>query len=190
MIVVQNEFILLINAYYQADALSENLVSSGIFGNIEIQPELSQFREHLGRSSEMLLSMIKKAEQAGQKGELDKTIMKAKLKEIYKIEDDFLAEIENSISTVKENNGDMTSYRMSFQMASDIIFNFVGGTIQNFGSHVPLREGIYEIIDSILNKNYWEGDIKQQINLVRSLKTNLKYSDSWIKEYAYKMYLK
>lgn len=191
MIVVQNEFILLVNAYYQADALSKNLISSGIFGNILIQPELSQFREHLGQASEMLVNMIQEAEQKGKKGEVDKAIMQAKLSEIYKIEDDFFKEIDDSILDVKSNNGDMTSYRMSFQMASDTIYNFVGGTIQNFGSHVTLKEGIHGIIDSILNENYWEGEeLKQQINFVRNLKSNLKYSTNWIKEYAYKMYLK
>lgn len=191
MNVVQNEFILLINAYYQADALSKKMISSGIFGNINIQPELSQFREYLGQSSEMLIKMIKEAEQSGKKGEIDKMIIKAKLQEIYNIGDSFLAEIENSISNEKANNGDMTSYRIAFQMASDTIYNFVGGTIQNFGNHVPLKEGIYSIIDSILNENYWEGqELKQQINFVRNMKTNLKYSDNWIKEYAYKMYIK
>jgi len=191
MVVVQNEFILLINAYYQADALSKNLTSSGIFGNIDIQPELSQFREHLGQSSDMLVKMIKESEQSGKKGEIDKMIIKAKLIEIYKIKESFLAEIENSISNEKANNGDMTSYRISFQMASDTVYHFVGGTIQNFGNHVPLKDGVYGIIDSVLNEDYWEGEeLKQQINFVRSMKINLKYSDNWIKEYAYRMYSK
>jgi hypothetical protein len=191
MNVVQNEFILLINAYYQADALSKNLIASGIFGNIQIQPELSQFREHLGQSSEMLVNMIKEAEQSGKKGEIDKAIMKAKLNEIYNIENNFLTEIESSISNIKVNNGDMTSYRISFQMASDTIYNFVGGTIQNLGPQIPLKDGVFNIIESILTENYWEGDdLIQQVNFIRSLKNNLNYSNNWIKEYAYRMFLK
>ena len=156
MIMVQNEFILLINAYYQADALSKNLTSSGIFGNIKIQPELSQFREHLGQSSDMLAKKIKEAEQSEKKGEIDKMIIKTKLIEIYKIQEGFLAEIENSISNEKTKNGDMTSYRLSFQMASDTVYNFVGGTIQNFGNHVPLKDGIFGIVDSVLNENNYK----------------------------------
>lgn len=188
---VQNEFILLINAYYQADALSKNIIASGIFGTIQIQQELYQFREYLSQSSERLTNLIKEAEQVGKKGEADKAIISAKLKEIYRIEDNFLEEIENSISKVKVNNSDMTSYRISFQMASDIICNLVGGTIQNFANHVPLKEVISSIVDGILNENYWEGvDLKEQINFVRNLKSNLNYSDNWIKEYAYKMFMK
>lgn len=81
-------------------------------------------------------------------------------------------------------------HRILFQMASDTVYNFVGGTIQNFGSHVPLKDGIFGIVDSVLNQNYWEGEeLKQQINFVRNMRANLNYSDNWIKEYAYKMFL-
>lgn len=139
----------------------------------------------------MLAKIIKEGEQSEKKGEIDKMIIKAKLIEIYKIQEAFLDEIENSISKEKTKNGDMTSYRISFQTASDTVYNFVGGTIQNFGNHVPLKDGIFGIIDSVLNENYWEGkELKQQINFVRNMKINLNYSDNWIKEYAYKMFLK
>ena len=190
MIVVQNEFILLINAYYQADALSKDMISSGIFGNIQIQPELSQFREHSSQSLEKALNFARAHNYTIKEGEIDKEVIKAKLKEIYKIGDIFIYEIENSISKAKIDNGDMSSYRISFQMASDTIYNFVGGTIQNFANHMPLKEGIHSIINSILNENFWSGEeIKRQIEFVRSLNTHLHYSDNWIKEYAYKMFI-
>ena len=95
---VQNEFILLVNAYYQADAMSKNLISSGIFGNIVIQPEIAQFREFLSQTSALLGQAIKDGDKQGKKGAFDKTLITDKLKETYSINDSFIAEIENSVS--------------------------------------------------------------------------------------------
>ena len=170
MNVVQNEFILLTNAYYQAHAYSQNMIASGIFGNIAIQPELNQFRKQISQTSNTLLNLMK-------------------MTEIFKVSDSFIAEIENSVNILKSNGGDMTAYRISFQMGSDYIYQFVGGTISNFGEHVDLREGIFNIIDSILNQSYWEGaELQQQINFIRNLRDGMNYSENWIKEYAYRMF--
>ena len=189
MNVVQNEFILLTNAYYQAHAYSQNMIASGIFGNIVIQPELNQFREQIRQTSDTLLNLIEQSDSIGKKGEADKMIMKMKLTERFKVSDSFIGEIENSINKLKSNGGDVTAYRISFQMGSDYIYQFVGGTISNFEEHVDLREGIYNIIDSILNQSYWEGaELQQQINFIRKLRDRMNYSENWIKEYAYKMF--
>jgi hypothetical protein len=189
MNVVQNEFILLTNAYYQAHAYSQNMIASGIFGNLAIQPELNQFREQISQTSDTLLNLVEESDRNGNKGEADKMIMKMKMTEIFKVSDNFLEELENSINKLKSSGGDMTAYRISFQMGSDYIYQFVGGTISNFGGHVDLREGIFNIIDSILNQNYWEGEeLKQQITFIRNLRDGMNYSENWIKEYAYRMF--
>lgn len=189
MNVVQNEFILLTNAYYQAHAYSQNMIASGIFGNIAIQPELNQFREQISQTSDTLLNLVEESDRNGNKGEADKMIMKMKMTEIFKVSDSFIAGIENSVNKLKSNGRDMTAYRISFQMGSDYIYQFVGGTISNFGEHVDLREGIFNIIDSILNQSYWEGaELQQQINFIRNLRDGMNYSENWIKEYAYRMF--
>jgi hypothetical protein len=189
MNVVQNEFILLTNAYYQAHAYSQNMIASGIFGNIAIQPEFNQFREQISQTSDTLLNLVEESDRNGNKGEADKMIMKMKMTEIFKVSDNFLEELENSINKLKSSGGDMTAYRISFQMGSDYIYQFVGGTISNFGGHVDLREGIFNIIDSILNQNYWEGEeLKQQITFIKNLRDGMNYSENWIKEYAYRMF--
>lgn len=187
----QNEFIHLINSYYQAEAYSKNAVSSGLFGEFSMQNELSQFRENIKNNFTPLNEIIENAEQNGAKGEVEKMIMKSKLTEIYEVQDWFTTDIENSVNSfLQKENGDMTSYRLTFQMASDYIYDFVSGTIKNFGDHVPLKDGIYGIITSILNENYWEGEeLKQQINFIRNLKNSLNFTEEWIKEYAYKMFI-
>lgn len=59
----------------------------------------------------------------------------------------------------------------------------LGRKISNFGEHVDLREGIFNIIDSILNQSYWEGaELQQQINFIRNLRDGMNYSENWIKE--------
>jgi len=98
MNVVQNEFILLTNAYYQAHAYSQNMIASGIFGNIAIQNELNQFREQISQTSDTLLNLVEESDRNGNKGEADKMIMKMKMTEIFKVSDNFLAEIENSVN--------------------------------------------------------------------------------------------
>lgn len=191
MVTAQNEFVLLVNAYFQAEAATKNMVASGMFGNVSIQPELSQFRELLMRTSEMLGKTILQNDQQGKKGVLDKLLISTKLKEKYGVSDNFISEIENSISKFRNENGNMTSYRLSFQMGSDTIYNLVGETIQQLGSHVPLKDAISSIIQDILFEDYWhEEDIKQQIIFVRKLNNGLNYSDKWIKEYAFLMFRK
>ena len=187
---VQNEFILLVNAYYQAVGLSNNIKSSGMFGEIELLPEISQFRDIVSQF-DILGQTIKAGEQQGQKGEIEKMLIKAKLAEIYRVNNSFTSEIENSVSKYCVDTSDMTSYRISFQMSSDTLYNMVGSIIPHFGNHVPLRDGVLGIVNDILNKDYWEGDeTKQQINFVRAFKKNLYYSDNWILEYALKIFEK
>jgi hypothetical protein len=191
MMTIQNEFILLVNAYYQADATSKNMIATSMFGKRSIQPELAQFREMLMQTSEKLGNMVLQSDQQGKSGQLDKILISAKLKERFGVSDSFILEIENSISKYRTANGDMNSYRISFQMGSDTIYNFLAETIPQFGIHVSLKEGVSGMIQDILHQNYWEGDeIKQQINFVRMLTTSFHFSDSWIKEYAFKMFQK
>lgn len=191
MNLTQNEFIHLVNSYYQADAYSKKIIASGIFGQSDIQAELFQFREMLENQFPKLKILIDDAERNGNNGETEKLIIKGKLTEIYKIPNWFYEELENSVSKfIRESNSDMTSYRLIFQMGSDYLYNFVGATAQNFGNHVPLKDGIEEIVHSILFENYWEGDeLRQQINFIRNLKQSLFLSENWIKEYAYKMFV-
>ena len=190
MNLVQNDFILLTNAYYQAQAYSQNMLASGIFGNITIQSELNQFREQISQSSDTLLNLIQEADSNGNKGEADKLIIKMKMTEIYKVSEHFLVEIENSINNYKIIGGDMNAYRISFQMGSDYIYQFVGGILKEFGDHVNLKDRIYSIIETILNQNYWEGsELNEQINFIRNLRNKLNYSENWLSEYAYKMFV-
>jgi len=190
MNLVQSDFILLTNAYYQAQAYSQNMLASGIFGNITIQSELNQFREQISQSSDTLLNLIQEADSNGNKGEADKLIIKMKMTEIYKVSEHFLVEIENSINNYKIIGGDMNAYRISFQMGSDYIYQFVGGILKEFGDHVNLKDRIYSIIETILNQNYWEGsELNEQINFIRNLRNKLNYSENWLSEYAYKMFV-
>lgn len=187
---VQNEFIFLVNAYYQAEAYSNGIVATGgMFGPLEIQDELYQFREKIQNSFPDLYSEIKKNEREGKKGVMEKTLLKAKLSEIYDIEDYFFVELEQFISHMKSKNENIAHYRLSFQLETDFIFESVGGIIKGLGNHISLKDGVHKIIDSILNDNYWEGDdIKQRINFIRNLKINKGFSEKWIKEYAFKMF--
>lgn len=187
MNLVQNEFILLTNAYYQAQAYSQNMLASEMYGNITIQSELNQFREQISQSSDTLLNLIQGADN---KGETDKLIIKMKMTEIYKVSEHFLVEIENSINDYKIIGGDMNAYRICFQMGSDYIYQFVGGALRDFGDHVNSKDGIHSIIETILNQNYWEGsELKEQINFIQNIRNKLNYSENWLKEYAYKMFV-
>ena len=187
---VQNDFVLLINAYYQADALSKNVKSSSILWVVDIQYELVQFREFVSQSSELLGQAIKDSDNLGVRGKFDKTLIEEKLRIIYGVNDRFVSEIENSVSIFSIEDGDMTSYRIQFQMASDTLNNFVGGTLPFLDNHISLKDRIYGIVNDILKQDYWEGDeIKRQIDFVRSLKTILKFSDNWIQEYAHRMFM-
>ena len=187
----KNELIHSVSAYYQADAYSKNISASGLFEEIDIQPELYQFRELMTNEFPDLKLLIDLSESNGNKGEAEKAIIKAKLTQVYGVPEWFFVQIENSITKYSQNpNGDMTSYRISFLLGSNYIYSLVGGTIKAFGDHVPLREGIERIINDILNANYWEGEIWKQIDCIRDIRKYYYFDDEWIKEYAYRMFVR
>ena len=68
------------------------------------------------------------------------------------------------------------------------MYKIVGGAIQHYENQVPFKDGVYGIVNDILNKNYWQGDeVIREIEFIRAFKTILHYTENWIKEYAFRM---
>jgi hypothetical protein len=189
MILVQNEFIFLTNAYYQAHAYSIGMKASGLFEESEIHTEHYQFREMLKESGETLFDLIKDGEKAGNKGQVEKMIIKLKLSELYKTSENFILELENSINKYFLEATDLSMYRILFQIGTDSIYSNIGCFLESKDNHISKSEGIKLVIDNILHQNYWEGEeIKQQIGFIRQLNDSLFFSENWLNEYANKMF--
>lgn len=184
----QNPFVTLVNAYYQAEGYSKNYIAKGIFGDTEILPELENFRSFLIDSSPIFAETIEQEKVSGKQGLLEKAMINNDFTETYKLNQIFTNELDKSVNQYVSEGGNITSYRISFQMGSDTIYDLVGSTIQHLGPHMNLKDGIYKMVNDILTQNYWEGeDLLQSINFIRVLNTHLHLSHNWIKEYTYQM---
>lgn len=184
----QNPFVIIVNAYYQAEAYSKKYIAKGIFGDTEILPELENFRNFLIESSPIFAEAIKEEKNSGKQGLLEKAMINNDFIETYKLNQIFTDELDNSVNQYVKKGGNMTSYRISFQMGSDTIHSLVGSTIPHLGPHIDIKDGIYKMVNDILTQNYWEGDdLIQNINFIKALNTQLHLSHNWIKEYTYQM---
>ena len=181
----QNEFYHLVNAYYQAVAYSKKIN----IRNVNNQPELAQFRQLIANNFPPLNDLIEEGERRGKGGEVEKSIIQTNLMEIYRIPQWFLIKIDGSIIKYSQkDDADIAFYRKMFQKGSNYLCDFVSATIPNLGNHISLKEGVDKIVNSILNENYWEGeDLIQIIDIIRKLKTDLYFSDEWLKEYTFKI---
>lgn len=184
-----NPFVTLVNAYYQALAYSLNYKAQGTFGTKEMLPELEDFRDFLIRESPIFAEAIQKDIVSRNQGSVEMALIINDFTKTYKINQIFTNELDNSvIQFLTDGGGNITSYRITFQLGSDSINSLVGSAIQSLGTHINLRDGIYKMVNDILTQNYWEGEeLLQSINSIRVLNTHLHLSHNWIKEYSYQM---
>jgi len=184
---INSNFILKVNAYYQAEAYSLGMIASGIFGQISIQSELQIYRNYISTHQIKLQELLLKAESSNELGKIEKATIAYEFEKIN-LNHLFTFEIENSIENFQKRGGDMTSYRISFQLATDAIISLVGNFVKHF-DHLSLRESTSTGIDSIMNQNHWTGEnLLEQINDIRLLKTVYGYTDHWIKEYTFQIF--
>jgi len=184
---INSNFILMVNAYYQAEAYSLGMIASGVFGQISIQSELQIFRNYISTHQIKLQELLLKAESSNELGKIEKATIAYEFEKIN-LNHLFTYEIENSIENFKKRGGDMTSYRISFQLATDSIIGLVGNLIKHL-DHLSLRESTSAGIDSIMNQNHWSGEnLLEQINDIRLLKNVYGFTDHWIKEYTFQIF--
>ena len=183
MVLAKNEFDLLVNAYYQAYGLFKGIGANEIFGKIDLLPEIEYFRNGL-KDQRFLYQAIVNSESSGKRGEMELSLLKLKLSEIFGMQDWWFKEIELSIDSYIDENHDMTSYRITFQTASDNLYRFVGAIIPHMDPSINKANAIVDVTNNILNENYWQGeDTLKIINFSRFFRTALNYSDKWIYEY-------
>jgi len=145
MVLAKNGFELLVNAYYQAYGLIKKIDASGIFGRIDLLPEIEYFRNGL-KEHPVLFQAIIQSETNGNKGEIELSLIRLKLYEIYQMKDWWFEEIESSVNNYTANNDDMTSYRISFQTASDNLFNIVKAILPNVDPSISRNNAIEDIV--------------------------------------------
>jgi len=185
---LENEFIIYVNAYYQAHAIY--LAASKIitYNNDKIPYELQIFRSIIQNNSSFLYDLIIKGDDAINNIEFEKELIKGKLKVIYRVSDSFITEMENSIKIGIDNSNSMDIYWISFNQGAKNLYYFVNAVIRNINSSITINEAVDDTIDSILFENFWEGDeLINRINLIRALSKELNYSTNWIKEFSIKM---
>ena len=77
---------------------------------------------------------------------------------------------------------------MSANKMHIIVRDLVCDTIEQIAPNKPKSVLIFESTNGILNLDIWSGnEVLKDINLARTLKTNLGFSDKWIFEYMTKL---
>ena len=182
---VEPFFNYLVQSYYQAYGITKGYKASGMFGNIDTQPELQGFRQHIKEVSSVL-SQLYNGKDNLQSAIIDLSIIGKKLEISFNLGKEFTTDLKTSVDSYVKNGNDMTSYRIMFQIASDTLYPIVTDTIKHFDPSINRKEAIESVVDSIISENYWQGEkVIQMVDTVRGFQKNLGLSKNWLKQFAF-----
>ena len=169
------DFMTLIRVYYQA-SMAANI---GIT-NINMLPDLATFKRTL-----------KVPTQNNKLGVGERSKCKKMLEQLYKLDDSFFKEIDNSIKKNCRKIQDAQPFLFAFQGFNNDLMMLVGN-LMKWKFRVPgfmhklLHSMTEKIIDDILKKNNWKDEATfRTVYSVRNYNEKLGYSQAWITEYVY-----
>jgi hypothetical protein len=188
MIVVKNEFDFYVNCFYQAVGLSKNAPAKGLLGEIDFLPEINEFRKQFKHAPEIDNS-VKELENKGEYGTIELELLLEKLRDDYDLPEMWFSEIYYSIDKYLAMRNDMTSYRISFQMATYAVNEVFTEFLPEANKEIPKREIIATVLNDMFYKDYWQGDkVLERIKFARTFKSLLNFSDKWILEYIIRLF--
>lgn len=171
------DFMTLIRVYYQS-VIAANV---GIT-NIGMLPDLATFKRTL-----------KVPTQNNKLGIAERGRCKKMLEQLYKLDDIFFKEIDNSIKKNCKKIQDVQTYLFAFQGFNNDLMMLVGN-LMKWKFRVPgfmhkLLHGMTEqIINDIFTKNNWKDEATfRTVYSVRQYRDKLGYSQQWITEYVFKI---
>lgn len=173
------DFMTLIRVYYQAVMAAQLGIS-----NINFLPDMAVFKRTL-----------KIPTQNNKLGLAEKARCKKMLTDIYRLNDSFFKEIDNSIKKNCKNVNDIKTYLFMFQGFSQDLMMLIGNLMQ-WKFRMPgvfkkmLRNMTEKTVHDILTKMTWKDDsVHKTCITIRQYQHSLGYSESWITEYVYNIVL-
>ena len=171
------DYMTLIRVYFQA-SIAANL---GI-NNLAALPDLRTFKATLH------VPTVNNKLGIGERNQCKKM-----MKEIYKTEDDFFKEIDQSIRKNCHKLQDVQTYLYQFQgFTQDMMM--LTGNLMKFKLRVPsfFKKAIYQMtqktVNDIFNKNdYSDAGVMKTIVAIRQYNKRLGFSEKWVTDFVYQV---
>lgn len=157
-----------INCFYQLESQSEK-ISSG--QPIETLPELSIFATKISSGDQEINWPEKQAE------------INQKLIE-YGFSENWLLELKKSIKNQLNLGKTPEEFRLMFLKPINLLTSMLVGILENADPEIPKQKIAESVINDIFEKDHWEGPVVQQVNMVRTLSTNLNLDKSFTIEFG------
>ncbi|MBQ8337210.1 MAG: hypothetical protein IJY44_06745 [Bacteroidaceae bacterium] len=171
------DFMTLIRVYYQS-VIAANV---GIT-NIGMLPDLATFKRTL-----------KVPTQNNKLGVAERSRCKKMLEQIYKLDELFFKEIDQSIKKNCKKMQDVQPYLFAFQGFNNDLMMLVGN-LMKWKFRVPgfmhkmLRAMTEQVINDIMTKNNWKDEATfRTVYSVRHYQEKLGYSQQWMTEFVFKV---
>jgi len=171
------DYMTLIRVYFQA-AIAE---SAGIT-NLAMLPDLRMFK-----------STLKVATVNNKLGVGEKKRCKTMLKDLYKTEDSFFKEIDQSIHKSCRKIQDVQTYLIQFQnFTQDLMM--LTGNLMKFKLRLPsfFKKAIYTMtektVGDIFNKNdFSDAGVLKTVAAIRTYNKRLGFSEKWVTDFVYQI---
>ena len=171
------DFMTLIRVYFQA-AIAE---SAG-FTNLAALPDLRMFK-----------STLHVATERNKLGVAERRQCKKMVQDIYKIDDSFFKEIDQSVKKNCRKVQDVQGYLIQFQnMTQDLMM--LTGNLMKFKLRMPsfFKKTIYAMtektVQDIFNKNdYKDLGVVKTVAAVRNYNKRLGFTQQWVTDFVYNL---
>lgn len=171
------DFMTLVRVYFQAAIAAQVGIT-----NLAMLPDLRMFKTTLHVPT-----------QNNKLGVGEKSHAKKMMKEIYKTDDDFFKEIDQSIRRNCKRLPDVQVYLIQFQNFSQDLM-MLTGNLMKFKLRVPsiFKKTIYAMtektVDDIFTKNsYKDPSVVKAVMNVRKYNVRLNFSEKWVTDFVYQV---
>ncbi len=169
------DFMTLVRVYFQA-VIAQN---AGI-NNLAMLPDLRVFK-----------STLKVATVNNKLGIGERNACKKLMKEIYKLDDNFFKEIDQSVKRNCNKLQDVQTYMIQFQGFSQDLMMLLGN-LMKFKLRVPsifksaIKAMTEKTVGEILHKNdFKEAEVMKTAVAIRQFNKRLGFSEKWIVDFVY-----
>lgn len=171
------DYMSLVRVYFQA-AIAENVGIS----NLAMLPDLRLFK-----------STLKVPTVNNKIGIGEKKRCRSMLTDLYKMDESFFKEIDQSVRKNCRKLQDVQSYLIQFQGFSQDLM-MLTGNLMKFKLRVPsfFKKAIYSMteknINDIFNKNdFTDAGVMKTVLAIRQYNKRLNFSEKWVTDFVYKI---
>ena len=171
------DYMMLIRVYFQSSLASELGIN-----NLAMLPDLRTFKATLH------VPTINNKLGVGEKSQCKKM-----MKELYKVDDGFFKEIDQSIRKNCRKLQDVQTYLIQFQGFSQDLM-MLTGNLMKFKLRLPsfFKSAIYQLTEKTVNDIFTKNDYKdagvmKTVVAIRQYNKRLNFSQKWVTDFVYQV---